>query len=118
MPAASFHMKLDRRGKNFRAMAKDTDGFIEEAQRENATDLQATAFRRAPKRTGFMATHIVIKKRGPIRYDIVAQADYSEFVEKGTSRMAAQPFMQPALVEVKPRAEKRLMDALKKGTAE
>jgi HK97 gp10 family phage protein len=118
MPAANFHMKLDRRGKNFRAMAHDTDGFVEEAQRENATDLQATAFRRAPKRTGFMATHIVIKKIGPLRYDIVATADYSAFVEHGTSRMPAQPFLQPALVEVKPRAEKRLADALRKGTAE
>jgi HK97 gp10 family phage protein len=118
MPAAGLHFTLDRHGKNFRAMAKDTDGFVEEAQRENATDLQATAFRRAPKRTGYMATHIVIKKRGPLRYDIVAEAGYSEFVEKGTSRMPAQPFLQPALVEVKPRAEKRLNDALKKGTAE
>lgn len=118
MPAASFHMKLDRRGKNFRAMAHDTDGFIEEAQRENATDLQATAVRRAPKRTGFLAAHITIKKIGPIRYDITAEADYSGFVEHGTSRMAAQPFLQPALVEVKPRAEKRLADALRKGTAE
>src|SRR5690242_8876266 len=108
MPSAGFHMTLERRGKNFRAMAKDTDGFVEEAQRENATDLQATAFRRAPKRTGFLATHIVIKKRGPLRYDIVAQAEYSGFVEHGTSRMPAQPFLQPALVEVKPRAEKRL----------
>lgn len=118
MPSASFHMKLDRRGKNFRAMAQDVDGFIETAQRENATDLQATAVRRAPKRTGYMAAHIVIKKLGPIRYDITAEADYSVFVEHGTSRMAAQPFLQPSLVEVKPRAEKRLTDALKKGTAE
>jgi HK97 gp10 family phage protein len=118
MPAAGFHLTLDRHGKNFRAMAHDVNGFVEQAQRENATDLQATAFRRAAKRTGFMATHIVIKKLGPLRYDIVAEAEYSAFVEHGTSRMPAQPFLQPALVEVKPRAEKRLTDALKKGTAE
>lgn len=118
MPAASFSMKLDRRGKNFRALAHDTDGFIEEAQRNNATDLQATAFRRAPKRSGFMATHIVIKKLGPLRYDVKSEAEYSSFVEKGTTRMIAQPFLQPAILEVKPRAEKRLNDALRKATAE
>jgi HK97 gp10 family phage protein len=111
-------MTLERRGKNFRAMAKDTDGFVEEAQRENATDLQATMFRRAPKRTGFLATHIVVKKLGPLRYDIKSEAEYTTFVTGGTKYITPNPFVEQSIVEVKPRAEQRLTKALKKGTAE
>src|SRR2546426_4577004 len=36
----------------------------------------------------------------PIR--VVADAEYASFVEFGTSRMEAEPFMQPAIDEIEP----------------
>lgn len=55
----------------------------------------------APKRTGNMANNItaepVKKTVTSVTGTVNAKADYSSFVEFGTYKMSAQPFMRPAV---------------------
>jgi HK97 gp10 family phage protein len=52
----------------------------------------------APVRTGRLRANIDWAKSAPLRYVIFSRVEYSVFVEYGTSRMAAQPFMRPTLL--------------------
>ena len=48
--------------------------------------------------TGFLVNNIVLKIDGDkLGAGVESRADYSAFLEFGTSKMAARPFMQPAL---------------------
>jgi HK97 gp10 family phage protein len=57
--------------------------------------------------TGFLASniHLVIDADG-FGCDVESRADYSAALEFGTSKMAARPFMQPALEENKAKIKK------------
>lgn len=57
--------------------------------------LYAKAF--APVDTGYMRDHIEKTKSG-----VVSRAPYSSYVEYGTYKMRAQPFMRPALSAAAP----------------
>lgn len=50
----------------------------------------------APRDTGYMAEHITAQKKDNVA-QVVSEADYSVYVEFGTYKMAAQPFMRPAV---------------------
>jgi len=70
-----------------RVMEAGADVVVEEAQR------------RAPVLTGFLKKTIGKIKRGG-RWIAFALAHYASYVEFGTRKMAAQPFMRPALESV------------------
>lgn len=64
---------------------------------KSAYKIQAEAFRNAPKRTTFMAKSIsVILESSKSAAIIAVNAFYGIFVERGTSRQKAQPFLEPA----------------------
>jgi len=77
------------------AVAKIT-ALTEDALDEIAADVETYAKRLAPIDTGEMRSKIRTDSY-PGRREIGAAVDYSEFVERGTSRQAAQPFLAPAL---------------------
>jgi HK97 gp10 family phage protein len=56
--------------------------------------------------TGNLLGNIVTKPPDGDSIEIVSQADYSVFNEFGTYKMAARPYMRPALDETKPEIEK------------
>lgn len=58
-------------------------------------DIQFGAKARAAVRTGAMRDNIERTTSGG-RFTVISLVEYSSFVEFGTSRMAAQPFMVPA----------------------
>jgi HK97 gp10 family phage protein len=60
-----------------------------------SSDILAGAKRRAAVRSGFMRNNIIRVVEGP-RFRVIARAGYSGFVEFGTRKMGAQPFMLPA----------------------
>ena len=68
---------------------------------EEQTKVKQTAFRRAPKRTGFMASTIFTKViQGPAEIVMLAgaTADYTVYVHDGTSRMPPRPFLMDAMI--------------------
>ena len=58
-------------------------------------DIQSGAKARAAVDTGFMRDNITLETLGN-GFRAVAEAPYSGYVEYGTRKMAAQPFMIPA----------------------
>ena len=66
-----------------------------------AFDTQARARASAPVDTGNLRNSITVDAQGT-RARVGAEADYAIYVEMGTSRMAAQPFMNPAADAVEP----------------
>lgn len=87
--------KLDAVGKGVRNAT--TDGMITvlERMKEDAEAL-------VPVRTGKLWKSIdysveqVPSNIGPIEGELFANTEYAQYVEYGTSRMAAQPFIRPA----------------------
>lgn len=47
--------------------------------------------------TGILAGNIRVSKQGPLHTRVSSEAPYAAFQEFGTSRMAARPYMAPAL---------------------
>ena len=65
-------------------------------------DIEAHATLHAAVDTGNMLGSINAHKTGPLSGEVEAAAYYSIYVELGTRRMAAQPFMVPAAEVVRP----------------
>lgn len=65
--------------------------------------------------TGSTGTDIGGASSGPNRAAVIigTNVEYARFIEEGTSRMAAQPFLQPALDETKTAALAEVKRALK-----
>jgi HK97 gp10 family phage protein len=64
-------------------------------QRAVAQDIAARARELAPVKTGFLRENIIVIE-GSNQTEIASLAPYSLFVEFGTARTAAKPFLRPA----------------------
>lgn len=75
--------------------------------------VEASAKLRAPVDTGNLMNSIStgpLKRSGDgISIDITAGASYAGYIEDGTSKMAPQPFMGPAVEEVGPDYEEAIL---------
>lgn len=67
-----------------------------------AFDTQIAAIKRAPVDTGNLASSLVATRTGDLRWQVTAHAEYAIYVEMGTRKMAAQPYLLPSLQEVWP----------------
>lgn len=70
--------------------------------KKTAKDIEGTAKKLAPVDTGFLRSGIKTSDLRKVSQDtpaaeVVASASYSTYLEFGTSRMAPQPFMRPAV---------------------
>lgn len=79
------------------------EGVVDVAAKAMETTLAKTQERaqsNAPVRTGFLKSNIhvepVEKKTDQVIGTVKSDADYSSFVEFGTFKMSAEPFMRPA----------------------
>lgn len=83
--------------------------------------VQATAKQVAPKRTGYMANNISVepvkKTATSVTGTVNAKANYSSFVEFGTYKMSAEPFIRPAVSAAQSLFIKTTMDKLKEAAA-
>ena len=60
------------------------------------------ARRRAPVDTGYLRSSIDGNYIDEFEYEVIAEADYAIFVEKGTRYMSPQPFMEVSLDVAEP----------------
>lgn len=61
--------------------------------------------------TGFLASNIkVAAKPDGLSGAVESRANYSAYLEFGTSKMAARPFMQPSAEEVRPKIRRRIRE--------
>ena len=78
------------------------------AVRKAAYDVQAQAKVRAPVDTGNLQNSITVGPAGPMAFEVGPHAHYGYWVENGTRRMAAQPYLMPAFDQVVPQLDKAL----------
>ena len=76
-----------------------------------AADVKALAKQLVPVRTGHLRNSIYTKIREWVA-EIGAEATYALFVEFGTRRMRARPYLYPAIQQHLPRLEQIILDAL------
>lgn len=107
--------RLEAMGDKSLAIAKD-------AILEGAEIVRQEASRRAPRRTGNLAANIVVgepkgEKPGELAVVIGPNKDafYGLFLELGTSKMAARPFLVPALKATKKQVQETVAAALRRG---
>lgn len=67
-----------------------------------ALDIEAHAKSIAPVDTGTLRASIQAIKIGLAHWKVVVSVHYAAYVEFGTVKMAAQPFLQPAVNFVRP----------------
>lgn len=65
-----------------------------------ALDIQAGAQRRAPVDTGTLRASIQAKRISATHWEVWVGVDYGIYLEYGTVRMAARPYLRPAVAEV------------------
>lgn len=83
---------------------------VEDAVAKTALDLQADAVQRAPYRTGNLRASGYARPAGAMTWMVGFSAPYALFVELGTYKMRAQPYLIPAWVA----GRFRLMQALRR----
>lgn len=95
-------------------LRKDLRARAERVLTENALAVASIAAQLCPVDTGNLRASIAVETYAGHRAGygvakaVVAGAPYAAFVEFGTSRSAAQPFLTPAFEAVRPRLEKQL----------
>jgi HK97 gp10 family phage protein len=70
---------------------------LEKAVSDTALEIEGRAKMLAPVDTGFLKSSIFSKQIAPYRWAIGPAASYGIWQELGTHRMAAHPFLLPAL---------------------
>lgn len=69
----------------------------------------------APKDTGYLSEHIISEPKGPLNAQVIATANYSVYLEMGTRKAPAQPYMKPAINEHEKDLYTMLANLLKEG---
>lgn len=82
-----------------------------------AADVKALAKQLVPVRTGHLRSSIYAKIQEWVA-EVGAEATYALFVELGTRRMQARPYLYPAIQEHLPRLEEMICEALEAAKAE
>lgn len=92
---------LDKLMEDFGTTAEATIEAADSAMKTTTGQVQDQAKQIAPKRTGYMANNILVepvkKTAASVTGTVNAKADYSSFVEFGTYKMSAEPFIRPAV---------------------
>jgi HK97 gp10 family phage protein len=82
-------------------LAKDLfDSDIPKVLQDAADTFVSKAQQNAPVDTGNLRDNIAVEEVDETHAVVTSGAEYSIYVEEGTSKMQAQPFMQPALAEM------------------
>lgn len=80
-----------------------------------AAKVEKTAAEEAPEDTGYLLQHIMAEPKGALNAQVISTARYSIYQEMGTRKMAAHPFMGPAIKAHKKDLYTMLANLLKEG---
>jgi len=83
---------------------------------ESALNIQREAKRRCPVDTGALRNSITVDFYGDMSAQIGPHMPYAQYVEFGTRKMRAQPYLFPAYEEEKPRLMEGIEKAIKEAT--
>lgn len=97
-------MSVDAR--KLRKIIADLKPGADRILRTSAFTIEGGAKQRAPVATGALRASIHTEPKGPLFYRVTDGVEYGVFQELGTHRMAAQPFMVPAVEEERKHFEK------------
>jgi HK97 gp10 family phage protein len=97
MGCASFTIISDTFTPKVREAATKLPGLIQDGLEILIGDAADNARGYCPVRTGYLQSTIYGKVTGPLEAELGATADYAGFVEWGTGRMSAEPYLRPAL---------------------
>ena len=86
--------KLDKLAANLHPVA-------EQLVAKAAFDVEALAKAAAPVKTGNLKSSIAAQPRGPFSWVVRVGASYGAYVEFGTSKMDARPYLGPAVASVR-----------------
>lgn len=92
------NLRLDQAEREIRAR-------VQALAAKAALDIEAHAKARAPVDTGLLRNSITAVEVTPDSWLITSPVRYSVFVNYGTSKMAARPYMEPAVEAVRPMLE-------------
>lgn len=96
-------------------LAAQLEAAIEQGMEEQAEAMKQAAQGFAPVRTGALRDSITATVESipnGARIVLAAGVPYAIFVEQGTSRMSAQPFIRPAVDQEGPRLGERIRAAV------
>lgn len=97
--ASQYSVTLDM--KKMEQIARDLNKNTEQVLKSFAFQVEGEAKTRAPVDTGALKNSINTKKMSDNLYRVQDGVEYGLFQELGTSRMAAHPFMKPAVEAVR-----------------
>ncbi len=97
---------------HFDSLKEGAERRASQAVAQAALEIEREAKTRAAVDTGFMRGAIGAEEIDQMNWQVVSGASYSVFVEFGTRKMDAQPFMTPAAEIVKPQFERAMRNLL------
>jgi len=99
MPGA-IYLKIEIDTKKLEALYHSAEGLDDSICDIAVEHVHTEAAKRAPVLSGYLRDHITKISQGGV-FRVLSEAPYSLFVEYGTRKMRAQPFLRPALESVK-----------------
>jgi HK97 gp10 family phage protein len=96
-PRVSVVVKLNK----FPEIGSQMHSMLSAAVRKTALDLEANAKDIVPVKTGNLKNSIQTEIKGDLNAEVRVGAHYGIYVEYGTRKMSARPYMRPAAEKVK-----------------
>ena len=81
-----------------------------ESAREGALDVVRESKRIVAVDTGFLKESIFVRELDYNNFEIIAAAPYAGYIEYGTYKMVARPFIRPALFRFSGTWKKKILD--------